>query len=66
VHYHSLPLWNKRHECLCVGRAYSFVVEGPPRRECMRAEANTLLTEGAAKELGVVRIGLLGGFSVTG
>jgi predicted ATPase/DNA-binding SARP family transcriptional activator/DNA-binding CsgD family transcriptional regulator len=31
----------------------------------MRAEANTLLAEGRAKELGAIRIGLLGGFSVT-
>ena len=31
----------------------------------MRAEANTLLAEGRAKQSGAVRIGLLGGFSVT-
>jgi predicted ATPase/DNA-binding SARP family transcriptional activator/DNA-binding CsgD family transcriptional regulator len=31
----------------------------------MRAQANTLLAEGRAKEAGAVRIGLLGGFSVT-
>ena len=31
----------------------------------MRARANTPLAEGRAKELGAVRIGLLGGFSVT-
>jgi predicted ATPase/DNA-binding SARP family transcriptional activator len=31
----------------------------------MRAGANTLLAEGRAKELGSLRIGLLGGFSVT-
>ncbi len=31
----------------------------------MRAEANTLLAEGRAKVAGTVRIGLLGGFSVT-
>jgi hypothetical protein len=30
----------------------------------MRAGANNLLAEGRAKELGAVRIGLLGGFSV--
>jgi DNA-binding SARP family transcriptional activator len=30
----------------------------------MRAGANNLLLEGRAKELGAVRIGLLGGFSV--
>src|SRR5829696_4227459 len=31
----------------------------------MRAEANTLVAEGRAKELSAVRIRLLGGFSVT-
>ena len=31
----------------------------------MRVEANTLLAEGRAKESGAVRIGLLGGFSVS-
>src|SRR5687768_7874297 len=46
-------------------RGRSYVVEGPLRKECMRAAANTPLAEARAKELGTVRIGLLGGFSVT-
>jgi predicted ATPase/DNA-binding SARP family transcriptional activator len=43
----------------------SRVVEDTPRRELLRAAANTPLAERRAKELGAVRIGLLGGFSVT-
>jgi DNA-binding SARP family transcriptional activator len=62
---HGLLLWNKRHGSLLAGRGLSCDVEDPLRRECMRARANTQLAEGRAKELGAVRIGLLGGFSVT-
>jgi predicted ATPase/DNA-binding SARP family transcriptional activator/DNA-binding CsgD family transcriptional regulator len=63
--HHWLSLWNKRHGSLLVGGGLYYVVEGPLRRECMREGANTPLAEGRAKETGVVRIGLLGGFSVT-
>jgi two-component SAPR family response regulator len=64
-HYRWNPLWNKRHGGLLGGGGLSCVVEVPPRRECMRAGSNTLLAEARAKELGAVRIGLLGGFSVS-
>jgi predicted ATPase/DNA-binding SARP family transcriptional activator/DNA-binding CsgD family transcriptional regulator len=47
------------------GRGHFCVVECPLRREYMRAGANTQLAEGRAKELGALRIGLLGGFSVS-
>jgi predicted ATPase/DNA-binding SARP family transcriptional activator/DNA-binding CsgD family transcriptional regulator len=40
-------------------------VEDLIRRECVRAGANTLLAEERAKEARAVRIGLLGGLSVT-
>jgi len=65
LQYYRLLLWNTRHRSLLVVRGFSWVVDDPLRRECMRAEANTLLPEARAKELGAVRIGLLGGFSVT-
>jgi len=63
--HHWLLLWNKRHGSLLVGRALSCVVEDPLRRECMRARANTPVAEARAKDSGIVRIGLLGGFSVS-
>jgi hypothetical protein len=64
VQYYWLPIWNKRHGSLLEGRGLYCVAEDHLRRKCMRAEANTLIAEGRAKEAGTLRIRLLGGFSV--
>jgi predicted ATPase/DNA-binding SARP family transcriptional activator/DNA-binding CsgD family transcriptional regulator len=64
LHY-WLVLWNKRHGSLLGGRGLSYVVEVPLRSECMRARANTPLAEARVKASGTVRIGILGGFSVS-
>jgi predicted ATPase/DNA-binding SARP family transcriptional activator len=58
-------VWKERRGSFLMGRNFSRVVQNFPRRECMSAAANALVAEAGTKESGAVRIGLLGGFSVT-
>jgi predicted ATPase/DNA-binding SARP family transcriptional activator len=58
-------VWKERRGSFLMGRNFSRVVQSFPRRECMSAAANALVAEAGTKESGAVRIGLLGGFSVT-